>query len=65
MRKPPTSRKLTPEAVQDIRAAFDARQAIPTDAALVERHGIARGTVRAIGRRKLYRDVPEVSIKGE
>lgn len=63
MRKPPATRRVSPEAVAEIRAAFDARQAIPTDAALVERHGIARGTVRAIGRRNLYRDVPEVSTK--
>ena len=63
MRKPPATRRVSPEAVVEIRAAFDARQAIPTDAALVERHGIARGTVRAIGRRMLYRDVPEVSTK--
>lgn len=56
-------RKLTAEGVQRIRATFDARKALPSDADYVSEFGIARGTVRAIGNRRIYRDVPELQPK--
>jgi hypothetical protein len=62
-RTPPTTRKLAPADVHRIRATFDARKALPSDADYVEQFGIARGTVRAIGNRRIYRDVPELQTK--
>lgn len=51
--------RLTDDAVRAIRATIEARRRLPTDAELAARYGISERTVRAVGRRDLYRDVAD------
>jgi DNA-binding FadR family transcriptional regulator len=56
-----TARRLSPDAVRAIRATLDARKLLPTDGELAARYGVSQRTVRAIGQRVLYRDVPDAT----
>lgn len=51
--------KVPDDVVRRIRRVHEARKAIPSDKDLAAQHGVHVRLVRAIGRRELYRGVPD------